>query len=222
MRRLSVRGMLLAKRLAFIVALHGPTQLLRPASVLSCDDRQFRADARPAGQDVAQPARHGGIARPRRIEDERAIATPPVAVHVAGDDRRVAKSGRDAHGGRERRASAEEAARTLHDELMARRRADRRPLDGARIGRRALIEPARLRPRVRLRVADGEEPEAEWNIRNRVDRDLPRVAAQIGHAIGHSAERRRDARLDRRHTARRRHDARRRDEHRPIPFTAPT
>src|SRR5689334_2087149 len=45
--RLFVRGTFAMKRLAFIDANHGPTQLLRPASVPVCDARQSRTDDGP-------------------------------------------------------------------------------------------------------------------------------------------------------------------------------
>src|SRR5689334_6760789 len=45
--RLFVRGTLAMKRLAFIDANQGPTQLLRPASVLVCDVRHLLTDDGP-------------------------------------------------------------------------------------------------------------------------------------------------------------------------------
>ena len=76
---------------------HGPVQVLRPAISPSCACRHFFALPDVSLSRRLMPLAIGGVRRGGGIVDEGAIvAAGPVAVDVAGDDRRVVRARLDA------------------------------------------------------------------------------------------------------------------------------
>ena len=73
----------------FIAVVHGPSQLLRPATRPACDCRQSFTPGDDDASSDRMPRRRRRVRRGRRREDERAIVRQPVAVDVAADHRRV-------------------------------------------------------------------------------------------------------------------------------------
>src|SRR6185437_1921533 len=100
-----------------------------------------------------------GIARRRRIVDERAIVRQSIAIHVAADHRRERQSGLQASLEREIEACFREPR--LHDELMACVEIAARPVALERTTECRGIEPALQRPDRTERVSTREIEIAE-------------------------------------------------------------